>query len=574
MRGDKSKQTGSALQTARIAHADLRMGERLTSSRPASRSSERAASSSCLFFATKCAPPDACGDCLDGKLIEGEVMVRAPAVVRSIAFSLALSALSVACTSAWAKVELIAIGQLSGNGADRSKATAAPLENGAPGNLLGGLGSGLAYAGCDTFVAVPDRGPNAISYNKAIDDTASYINRFQTLDLKLVRAKGNGLPYSLTPKLLDTTLLHTRESLIYGDGAAAGVGNGAPALNAANHTHYFTGRSDNFTPSQPSTYPRDARFDPESVRVSRDGSSVYISDEYGPYIYRFDRRTGERTGVVRVPASFAVTHLSSIGADEISENTSGRVANKGMEGLAISPDGDTLYGVMQSPLIQDGGTNGATTRILRIDLRTGKSTQYAYPLTNIGTDAKPNYPTVSDIVAINDHELLLDERDGKGLGDDSAAAFKKVFKIDLTGAQDVSQASGAAGLAPYALTKTLFLDVADALHAYGFAYTDIPAKLESLAFGPDVRMGGVWKHTLFIANDNDFIGTVTDDNHPHGIDNPNRFFVFAVDSSDLPDYVAQRLPDSNDRMCRDDRHEHDGHDDHDHDHGDHDHRSH
>ena len=30
--------------------------------------------------------------------------------------------------------------------------TAAPLENGAPGNLLGGLGSGLAYAGCDTFL--------------------------------------------------------------------------------------------------------------------------------------------------------------------------------------------------------------------------------------------------------------------------------------------------------------------------------------------------------------------------------------------------------------------------------------
>ncbi|MFM0518816.1 MULTISPECIES: esterase-like activity of phytase family protein [Caballeronia] len=493
-------------------------------------------------------------------------MVRA----RACALSFAWSALTVACSSAWAGVDLIAIGQLSGNAADRSKATAAPLENGAPGNLLGGLGSGLAYAGCDTFVAVPDRGPNAISYNKAIDDTASYINRFQTLILRLeAGSQGGKLPYTLDPKLVDTTLLHAREPLVYGDGAAANVGNGAPALNASDHTHYFTGRSDNFTPTKPSTYPRDARFDPESIRVARDGASVFISDEYGPYIYRFDRRTGERIAAYRVPASFAVTTLSPIGNDEISENTSGRVANKGMEGVAISPDGDTLFGVMQSPLLQDGGTNGAYTRILRIDLRTGKTTQYAYPLTNMGTADAPNYPTISDIVAVNDHELLLDERDGKGLGDDSTAKIKRVYRVDIAGAQDVSQTSGESGLAPYALAKTLFLDVVSVLNAHGIASTEIPAKLESLAFGPDVRVGGVLKHTLFIANDNDFVGTVKDTNHPNGIDNPNQFFVFAIDAADLPDYVAQRLPGAqgrDDKACRSDRNDHDR-DDHDHAHG-------
>ena len=31
------------------------------------------------------------------------------------------------------------------------------------------------------------------------------------------------------------------------------------------------------------------------------------------------------------------------------------LTNKGMEGLAITPDGKTLVGAMQSPLIQDGG---------------------------------------------------------------------------------------------------------------------------------------------------------------------------------------------------------------------------
>jgi hypothetical protein len=237
-----------------------------------------------------------------------------------------------------------------------------------------------------------------------------------------------------------------------------------------------------------------------------------------------------------------------------------------MEGLAISPDGNTLFGAMQSPLLQDGGTNGAYTRILRIDLRSGKSTQYAYPLTNIGTVAAPNYPTISDVVAVNDHELLVDERDGKGLGDDSTAKNKHVFHIDLSGAQDVSQASGASGLAPYAVSKTLFLDVVAVLNAHGIASTDIPAKLEGLAFGPDVRIGGVLKHTLFIANDNDFVGTVTDSNHPNGIDNPNQFFVFAIDPSDLPGYVAQQLPGTrghDDKVCRGRRDDDHGHGDHD-----------
>ena len=31
------------------------------------------------------------------------------------------------------------------------------LENGLPGNILGGIGSGLAYAGGNTFIATPDR---------------------------------------------------------------------------------------------------------------------------------------------------------------------------------------------------------------------------------------------------------------------------------------------------------------------------------------------------------------------------------------------------------------------------------
>jgi hypothetical protein len=453
-------------------------------------------------------------------------------------------ALAAACAapSAQATIDLIAVGSLDGHVGDLATQTSAALENGAPGNLFGGIGSGIAYAGCNTLVAVPDRGPNAIPYNTPVSDTASYINRFHTLSFELVpSASGASLPFDMNLMLQATTLMRTAQPLVYGDGALAGLPDGAPALNGVDHTHYFTGRSDNFDRGQSSTDALDARLDPESIRVSNDGANVFVSDEYGPYIYRFNRKTGQRTLVVPVPDSFAISHLSANGDDEIAGNSSGRVSNKGMEGLAISPDGNTLFGAMQSPLSQDGGTNGPYTRILKVDLITGATAQFAYPLTNIGSASKPKYPTVSDIVAINSHEFLLDERDGKGLGDNSTAVFKKIFSVDLDGAQDVSLLTGANALAPAAVAKTPFLDIVAVLNAHGFGSNDIPAKLEGTTFGPDVMINNQAKHTFIVANDNDFIGTVVDGNHPAGIDNPNRFFVFAVDPSDMSGYVPQQF---------------------------------
>jgi len=459
-----------------------------------------------------------------------------------------------AAPAAQASVDLIAIGAISGTYEDLSSETAAPLENGVPGNRLGGMGSSITYAGCSRFLALPDRGPNAVPFDGAIDDTVSYINRFQTLHLSLAPSDaGSALPFVLTPFLKRTTLLSSRTPLVYGSGAGLGVGSGAPALNEKHHTHYFVGRSDNFDPSQPSTDPSDGRLDPEAIRVSNDGKTVFISDEYGPYIYQFDRHSGERIRSYRLPDKYAVGNLSSVGNDEISGNTSGRVANKGMEGLAITPDGKTLFGAMQSPLIQDGGTAGANTRIIMIDVASGAVRgEFAYQFTNIGSASKPKFGTISEIAAINSHQLLVDERDGNGRGDNSTASFKQLFLIDLAGAQDVSNLSGAAALAGKAASKTLFLDIVGALSAHGIAKTDIPAKIEGVTFGPDVTVNGVLKHTLFVANDNDFIATVTDSNHPTGIDNPNQIFVFTFEQSDLPGFVPQQLEAN--RHCGEERH--------------------
>ncbi len=456
--------------------------------------------------------------------------------MKTVSLTPIAAALLLASSAASASFDLIAIGKLDAHGSDLSRETAAPLENGVPGNLLGGIGSGLDYAGCGRFVALPDRGPNAVPYAPARDDTVSYIPRFHTLTMQLQPNTGRrGLPFVLTPALTATTLLHS--ALLPLKYAA----DGAPALNAIKHRQYFSGRSDNFDAGKPSTHPADGRLDPEGIRVSRGGTTVFITDEYGPYVYAFDRLSGARLRAYTLPDSFAVNTLSAVGDQEIGSNTIGRVANKGMEGLAISPDGTTLFGAMQSPLLQDGGVAAPYTRIVRINLVTGRSEQYVYPLTNIGSESKPKYPTISEIVAVNDHQFVVDERDGKGLGDNSSAAYKKLFLIDLGNAPDVSSLSGAAALAPNAVAKTLLVDLVAQFTAAGLDVKNIPAKLEGLAFGPDIRQNGQTRHTLYIANDNDFLPTITDSNHPDGIDNPNQFFVFAFDDQDLPGFRGQLL---------------------------------
>ena len=429
----------------------------------------------------------------------------------------ALLASAFAASSANASIDLIAQGSLSGQSLDLSGLNGT-LENGLSASLAGGLGSGLAWAGGDTFIGLQDRGPNAKAWNTAVDDTTSFIGRFQTMTLALSASSGP-LPFTLAPTLTSTRLLSSPTALSYG---AAG----APAINTAGKFH-FSGRSDNFAPGL-SNNPNNARLDPEAVRVSNDGKSVFVSDEYGPYVYQFDRASGQRIRTFDLPDMFAVANQSAISSTEIGANTSGRVANKGMEGLAITPDGKYLVGFMQSPLLQDGGDGGAANRLVRIEIASGQVRQFAYN-NRIGTK---NFNS-SEIVALNEHEFLVLERDGKGLGDGSKAVVKQVYKVDIAGADDVSGLSGEAALLAKAPTKTLFLDIKAALNARGIADDMIPAKLEGLAFGEDVLVNGVWKHTLYLANDNDFLNQVTLSDKTTRVTYDNRFFVFGFDADDL-----------------------------------------
>lgn len=108
--------------------------------------------------------------------------------------------------------------------------------------------------------------------------------------------------------------------------------------------------------------------------------------------------------------------------------------------------------------------------------------------------------------------------------------MKQIFKIDLDGAIDIAGMDGTTAVGN-AVAKTLFLDVVQVLVNNGFSATfDIPSKIEGLTFGRDVTRRGQTFHTLWVANDNDFVNE-TGDTPP--VANPNQFFVFGFTDADL-----------------------------------------
>ncbi len=156
-----------------------------------------------------------------------------------------------------AQVTLIAKGTLTsspaGSYADLSglKGT---LENGVRANLLGGLGSGIAHVSGDEFLALPDRGPNAVGFDSAIDDTASYIDRFHTVRMHLQSNPGGTLPFTISPQLTSTTLLSSFTKLVYGSGDGLGVGLALPRKIAGCSTTLRAGPTTSIPTEPPATH--------------------------------------------------------------------------------------------------------------------------------------------------------------------------------------------------------------------------------------------------------------------------------------------------------------------------------
>src|SRR5262249_47282536 len=109
------------------------------------------------------------------------------------------------------------------------------------------------------------------------------------------------------------------------------------------------------------------RLDPEGVRVARNGN-LFVSDEYGPFVIEFGR-DGKQIRLLKVPDKFEVENAGASDDEERKNNKAGRQPNRGMEGLAISPDGGKLYGIMQSVLTQDGEFDPKKGYVVGVNIR-------------------------------------------------------------------------------------------------------------------------------------------------------------------------------------------------------------
>lgn len=145
--------------------------------------------------------------------------------------------------------------------------------------------------------------------------------------------------------------------------------------------------------------------------------TVLVTDEIAHQIREFDPSSGVLQRSVPPPAPFP-----------------GRIRkNRGLEGIAISPDGESVWIANEAPLRLDGDNAGALegglVRLQRLDAALAPAGQWAY-LTEKGL----GFVGVVDLLVAPGGELLVLERALTGGGFSA-----RIFQVDFSEATDVTQ---------------------------------------------------------------------------------------------------------------------------------------
>jgi hypothetical protein len=377
-----------------------------------------------------------------------------------------------------------------------------------------------------TIWLLPDRGYN-------VSGTIDYRSRLNRLEVVLTPpAHLETMPVderqrTLAARLADTILLTdtTNESLTGLDPAAGGIraaGQGLPAMPQAPN-----GR---------------VALDAEGLVLARDGS-FFVSDEYGPYIYRFSPQ-GRMLGAIRPPDAFIPRRK---GADHFSSNNpgagqsapspanpdTGRQNNQGFEGLALTPDGKYLVVLLQSATRQDGGDSPETrdhTRILYYDIsaidRPVLVREHVVVLPAFMTaDGKRRIAAQSELLALDEtHFLMLCRDSDNGFGQKGATSrYRRIELIDTSAATNIAgtRYDGVEPVAPKGrlvdgivpAARETFIDLNDNAELARFGLhngppqdrNDLGEKWESMSLMPALDPDHPRDAFLFVGNDNDFI---------------------------------------------------------------------
>ena len=377
--------------------------------------------------------------------------------------------------------ELIARGSIAADAVDKA------------GETVGAIGSGLAYEPKENVVfAISDRGPG--------DGTIDYCPRFDVLRVTQSSEKAK-----LNIEVIKTVLLHDREGK-----EMTGL---APEIS-----------------DKPVPQLRDGRvcIDPEAIAIAPDGT-LYISDEYVPMLYQFDRE-GKMIRFIAPPANYLPRNSEGKIDFASKELASGRVSNHGFEGMALSPDGKQATLILQNGLTQDGGKNARLTRMLVVDLVSGQPVaEYAYEFPeaekmqlNRGQKkhnrVKQNDLSISELTTLDASRLLSLERDNfgaNGATDFKTPVYKCIFLVDAGQATNLfsipgrpyDQLPGTANfqaLSPNEkvkpVTKKLVVNFAEP--PAPLPPNEFAAKWEGIALLPGSKPG---QRQMMLACDNDFL---------------------------------------------------------------------
>ena len=157
-----------------------------------------------------------------------------------------------------------------------------------------------------------------------------------------------------------------------------------------------------------------ADVDIESFRRMPDGT-FWVGDEFGPMLIHTDAAGKVLRPPVMLPGVKSPQH------PQLAGTTPTLGASRGFEGLAMSPDGKTLYPMLEGPV---AGEDPRRLRIHAFDPARGTfgDRQWSYRLETAGH-------SIGDLTGVSDHVFIVAERDDLQ-GD--AARFKKIFAIDLS----------------------------------------------------------------------------------------------------------------------------------------------
>ncbi|KAH7130840.1 outer membrane autotransporter [Dactylonectria macrodidyma] len=211
-----------------------------------------------------------------------------------------------------------------------------------------------------------------------------------------------------------------------------------------------------------------ATLDAEALVLAEDGG-FWISDEYGPYIYKFNKK-GKMTVAVAPPDAILSLRNGSVSFSSNnpplynpekepvpSDPTQGRQTNQGFEGMTASPDGKSLWVLLQSVALQDGGQAKKTrrySRLLQYSIK-GKGghgqtptpvykAEYVVPLpTFTDTSGKKLVAAQSEMHFVSDKQFFFlprDSNNGHGMSN-SESVYRHIDIFDISAATNVKGAT-------------------------------------------------------------------------------------------------------------------------------------